>query len=254
MSIPSLPRSGHLNRQSLSQGIVEEVLSWLADGRYEPDAALPTERELMTHFGVGRNTVREAMQAMVSMGVVDVRPGRGTRVVRTSPAAVLPPEVMSALMMPNTLEELYEFRSVVEPGIAAYAALRATPDDIASMADALDQYEKAMAADEPVALHDVLFHRQVAVAAHNSIYLKITDAVSSLLISGRHATDLVQSAVRSAAIDHRQILEAIRTRDAEEARGHMLRHVQSGTRALAEARRLTRVPAAGDGQGPIDTP
>jgi DNA-binding FadR family transcriptional regulator len=238
------PKPGGLARQSLSQAIVEEVLEWLGKGRYKPDDLLPNEREMMAYFNVGRNTVREAMQAMVTMRVIEVRPGRGTRVLRTEPAAVLPPDVMSALMLPNTLEELYEFRLVIEPGVAGFAAQRATSKDIASMNAALDKYETAMEAGEPVAPHDVLFHRRVAVAAHNSIYLKITDAVAELLINARRATDLVQSAVRSAALDHRAILDAIATRDSDAASQLMAEHVQSAIRALAEARDLTQVPAS----------
>jgi DNA-binding FadR family transcriptional regulator len=244
MPADNSPKSPGLNRQSLSQRIVQEVLGWLADGRYKPDDALPTEKDLMAHFNVGRNSVREATQAMVTMGVIDVRPGRGSRVLRTSPADVLPPEVISALMLPNTLEELYEFRLLIEPGIAASAAERATPEDIASMKAALDRYEEAMDAGEPVAPHDVLFHRCVAAAAHNSIYLKITDAVSSLLISARRATDLVHAAVHAAADDHRAIVEAIEQKDSDLARERMSDHVRSAAEALAQAREITQMPAS----------
>lgn len=240
MSAPEeRPRSGGLTRQSLSQRIVEEVLRWIADGRYGPGDVLPTERELMAEFSVSRNSVREAMQALVSMEVIDVGPGRGTRVLRTSPASVLSADVVSALLLTNTLDELYEFRLLLEPGVAAKAAERATDDDIAAMRAALDGYEAAMAAGEPVSPHDIAFHRLIAGAAQNSIYLKITDALSDLLISARKATDMIPTAVHSASVDHREILDAISAGDSETAAALMERHMVSAIRALTDARQLT---------------
>lgn len=239
MTLPRVTPGGGLTRQSLSQAIVEEVLKWFADGRYAPGDLLPTERELMRHFGVSRNSVREAMQALVSMKVIDVGPGRGTRVVRTSPAGVLSADVVSALLHTNTLDELYEFRLLIEPGIAAHAAENATAEDFEAMNSALVDYEAAMESNQPVAPHDIAFHRLVAGAAGNSIYLKVMDALSELLTSARKATDMIPTAVHSAAIDHRLILQALIARDGETASRIMGEHVQSAIRALEEARQLT---------------
>lgn len=97
-----------------------------------------------------------------------------------------------------------------------------------------------MRAGEPVSPHDILFHRQVAAAAHNEIYLKMIDAVSDLLVSARRATDLIPTAVRSAAADHRAILDAIAAKDRDRASELMAEHVLSGTRALTAISGLTR--------------
>jgi len=239
VALPSGNSGGGLNRQSLSQAIVEEVLKWFAEGRYNPGDLLPTERELMSHFGVSRNSVREAMQALVSMQVIDVGPGRGTRVLRTAPASVLSADVVSALLHTNTLDELYEFRLLLEPGIAARAAEHATAEDIENMRSALNEYEAAMDLGQPVAPHDLKFHRLVAGATGNSIYLKVMDALSGLLTSARKATDLIPTAVHSAARDHRLILEALSARDSEAASRIMGEHVRSAIRALEDARQLT---------------
>lgn len=246
VALPGARSGGGLNRQSLSQGIVEEVLKWFTDGRYGPGDLLPTERELMSHFGVSRNSVREAMQALVSMQVIDVGPGRGTRVLRTAPASVLSADVVSALLLTNTLDELYEFRLLLEPGIAARAAENATAADIEAMSAALDDYEAAMDASQPVAPHDLEFHRMVARATGNSIYLKVMDALSELLAHARKATDLIPTAVHSAAIDHRAILEAVSVGDSETAARLMGEHVRSAIRALDDARQLTLHPEAAD--------
>lgn len=250
MALPAANSDGGLSRQSLSQAIVKEVLKWFSEGRYGPGDLLPTERELMSHFGVSRNSVREAMQALVSMQVIDVGPGRGTRVVRTSPASVLSADVVSALLHSNTLDELYEFRLLLEPGIAARAADNATVEDLEAMRSALDDYDAAMNANQPVAPHDLAFHRLIAGATGNSIYLKVMDALSELLASARKATDLIPTAVSSAAIDHRQILEALSAGDGETASRVMGEHVRSAISALKDARELTLLQEADGAAAP----
>ena len=252
MALPRPKSGGGLNRQSLSQAIVEEVLRWFAEGRYSAGDILPTERELMSHFGVSRNSVREAMQALVSMQVIDVGPGRGTRVVRTSPASVLSSDVVSALLHTNTLDELYEFRLLLEPGIAARAAENATAEDIEAMSAVLDDYEAAMNSNQPVAPHDLAFHRLIAGATGNSIYLKVLDALSGLLASARKATDLIPTAVNSAAVDHRRILEALSAGDGENASRIMGEHVRSAISALKDARQLTLLQEATDARPPTE--
>lgn len=251
MALPAVNSDGGLNRQNLSQAIVKEVLKWFSEGRYKAGDLLPPERELMSHFGVSRNSVREAMQALVSMQVIDVGPGRGTRVVRTAPASVLSADVVSALLNSNTLDELYEFRLLLEPGIAAHAAQNASAEDLEAMRSALDDYDAAMNSNQPVAPHDLAFHRLIAGATGNSIYLKVTDALSELLTSARKATDLVPSAVKSAAVDHRRILEALNAGDGETASRVMGEHVRSAISALKDARELTLLQEVDGAKAPV---
>lgn len=78
----------------------------------------------MEMFAIGRNTAREAMQSLVAMGILDVRPGRGAVVVRTPDGSALDSQLVAGLLTDKSISDLYEFRLVVESEIAGIAAQR----------------------------------------------------------------------------------------------------------------------------------
>ena len=226
-----------VERRNLSEAVVGELLTWLKNGRYGVGDKLPAERELMETFGVGRNTVREAIQALIALGAVAVRPGTGTTVLSTEPSSVLDMEIVAALLDGTTLDELYEFRMTLESDVAFKAAERANEEDLVAAEIALTRYENAMRAGKAVYQADIDFHRTLAIATRNPIYVKISDALVDLIVTARKATDQVPEATKRAAIDHRKILDAISRGEAELARDLMAQHIQSATWALQTARK-----------------
>jgi GntR family transcriptional repressor for pyruvate dehydrogenase complex len=238
-----------IQRRNLSEAVVEELLGWLGEGKYRPGDKLPTERALMDQFGVGRNTVREAIQALVALGAVSVRPGTGTTVLATQPSAVLGPEVLAALFQDTTLDDLYEFRRTLETDVAFKAAERATADDIQRAEAALAAYDQRLADGQPVYQADIDFHRALAVATHNAIYVKMSDALLELIIPARKATDQVPEATLRAVTQHRHILDAVINRDPDAARMHMQEHIESAIWALNTARRQVEAGVRGS-RGP----
>src|SRR4051794_2917676 len=103
-----------VTRRNLSQAVGEELLSAIREGRLRPGERLPPERELMERFSVGRNTIREAIQSLAAMGVLDVRPGRGTMVLSTPKESALDAATLAALLDDQTVLDLYEFRLLLE--------------------------------------------------------------------------------------------------------------------------------------------
>lgn len=226
-----------VERRNLSEAVVAELLSWLKNGRYRVGDKLPAERELMETFGVGRNTVREAIQALIALGAVAVRPGTGTTVLSTDPSTVLDMEIVAALLDGTTLDELYEFRMTLESDVAYKAAERANEEDLAAAEAALARYERAMRAGKGFYQADIDFHRTLAIATRNPIYVKISDALADLIVTARKATDQVPEATKRASIEHRKILEAVSRKDADSARDLMAQHIKSATWALQIARK-----------------
>jgi GntR family transcriptional repressor for pyruvate dehydrogenase complex len=233
-------------RRNLSDAVTDTMLGWLREGRYTVGSRLPTERELMDQFEVGRNTIREAVQALATLGAVEVRPGRGMTVLSTNPSNVLDLDVVAALLDGTTLDDLYEFRLTLETDVAYKAAARADDDDIATAEKALARYEEALNAKQPVYQADIDFHRTLAIATRNPIYVRIHDALSDLIINARKATDQVPAATQRAMHEHRAILKAIADHDADEARRLMAIHINSATWALQTARTKLRENKASD--------
>lgn len=232
------------SRRNLSHSVADEILRQIRDGKLRPGDPLPTERDLMASFAVGRNTVREAVQSLVAIGVLDVRPGRGARILNASNGAVVEAITMSALLSEQTVTDLFDFRTLLEGEMAALAADRATESDLAGIGQAQASHRRV--AENGLSVHevDLAFHRSIARASHNLIYTRVHDALCDLLTGARPATDTVLGADESAR-EHRQILNAIRARDPIRSREAMRNHFRASLRRLEKARALGLIPTEG---------
>ena len=187
-----------LGRQTLSQAVSAAVLERIRSGEFGPGDRLPTEKSLMAEYGVGRNSVREAVQALVTLGLVDVRPGRGATVIGIESDAVMDSETISVLLKEEAVDDLYAFRRLLEVEIASRAAIAATPDDLEGIAASIRAFESALEQGRPISRLDDEFHAAVAQASHNAIYATVLDAVSGLIANARRLSMNVAVGRRSA--------------------------------------------------------
>jgi GntR family transcriptional regulator, transcriptional repressor for pyruvate dehydrogenase complex len=225
-----------LGRQTLSQAVSAAVLDRIRSGEFAPGDRLPTEKSLMAEYGVGRNSVREAVQALVTLGLVDVRPGRGATVIAIDSDAVMDAETISVLLKEEAVDDLYAFRRLLEIEIASRAAIAATPDDIEGIAASIRAFESALEQGRPISRLDDEFHAAVAKASHNAIYATVLDAVSGLIANARRLSMNVPWASQRARVEHQQLYEAIAAHDAEAAGEIMGTHLDSAIEAIEEGR------------------
>lgn len=214
--------------RALLQRLERDVLARAAaDG-----GRLPPERALAAELGVSRGTLRRAMAELVRRGVVVRHVGRGTfvRAAATASAPVAVPETSPV--------EIMEVRMFVEPAAAGIAALRATPEDLARIREAV---EACFAAQDLAAFEraDAAFHRAVAAAARNNLLLELVarlDAARSGELWGRLKARTVTPERRALyARQHEVVAGAIRDRDAPAARRAMRRHLLEVARHLLGA-------------------
>jgi len=143
-----------------------------------------------------------------------------------------------------TREEMYEARRLLEVGAAGLAAERATPDQLATLADEVSNLFAAL--DDPLGflVHDIKFHREVATASGNPIIASLVEMVSALYYDRRRETAQQASDrdLREAAELHRRIYQAIRARDTEGARSAMNEHlIRASTHQALEPGEVKRV-------------
>lgn len=213
-------------RVTLSDQLAHELKRLILSGAIPPGERLPTETELMRRHGVGRSTVREAIRALVLLGVVDVKPGSGTR-VRTDALDRL----SSAFGVRERLAELnarqlYEARRAIEAELAALAAVRATEAEVQQIGQAVRRLE--MHQDDPEAFTqaDLDFHRAVARAGRNPLLEQFYYS------SERHLVAIIRNiielpGVRARATElHRNTYRAIRARDPLRARRSVIAHME----------------------------
>jgi GntR family transcriptional repressor for pyruvate dehydrogenase complex len=230
-------RVGELSRRNLSQAATEELLRLVRSGDFRPGERLPTERGLMELFGVGRNTVREAVHALAAQGIVDVRPGRGVTVRSISTERAVDGGAVAALLDDRAVTDLYEFRRVIEVEAAARAAERSSPSDVQGIELCLGAFLHAYHERLPTWEEDVAFHRAIADASHNVIYALVLDLVNDKLVATRRETQRSQAVLARAAREHAAVFEAVKDRDAAAAGQAMARHIDSALWALGQARK-----------------
>jgi GntR family transcriptional repressor for pyruvate dehydrogenase complex len=214
-------------RDTLAQRVAQQLLELIASGTYRPGDRLPTEKELVATLAVSRQTVREAMQRLAHAGVVRTATRRGTIVAPVSASTVGLHSALSVLVEPESLLDLFEVRSVIEPEMAALAAERATPEQVEQLATVLREQEGFVKREEVRAYirSDVAFHLLIAEMVANRVLLRMLRTVHSLSYESRRTTAQVPGANQVGVRDHWAIFAAIQARDASAARQAMREHL-----------------------------
>ncbi|QEU90092.1 FadR/GntR family transcriptional regulator [Streptomyces kanamyceticus] len=221
-------------RTNLVDLVIAQMESLISDGEWQVGEKIPAEPLLVEQLAVGRNTVREAVRALVHTGMLEPRQGDGTYVRASSDFGAA---VQRRLRRAGALEA-YEVRASLERDAARHAAARRTEDDLATLRAALVERDRAWRSGDIAAFidADVAFHRTVADAAHNSVladlYGHLSDALRETLQSVVAAP--VPDSVRHQLDAHEAIVDAIEARDPEAAEAAVLAHLAEGMAALRD--------------------
>ena len=205
--------------------IVRQIKSMIAEGRLKSGDQLPPERELAEKFLVSRTSVREALRALESLGLVEIQPGEGTFVREVSIDSLIQPLALVMASQREAIGELFEARRLLEPLIAGLAATRATRDEVHEMERILDEQSKEVAAGKTGLAQDAQFHAAIGAAAHNRAITRIVNALMDLLAQSREDSLNTPGRPERSHQDHRRVLAAIERRDEAAARQAMLDHV-----------------------------
>ena len=216
---------GPIKSTRIYEEIVRQVKQLIAEGRFKSGDRLPPERELAEKFVVSRTSVREALRALESLGLIDIRPGEGTFVREVSIDALVGPLALVMTSQREAIGELFEARRVLEPAIAAMAASRATPDEVQEMERILGDHAREIAAGRTGLAQDAAFHAAIGTAAHNRAITRLVHAIMDLLTQSREESINTPGRATRSHQDHRRIVEAIARRDSTAARQAMLDHL-----------------------------
>lgn len=210
----------------LYEQIVQQIEESILKGEFTEGSQLPAERDLAKQFGVSRTAVREAIKALQEKGLVDAFPGRGTFVTNgTSNSMRRSLDRIIKSGEPDGLAYLVEVREILEPEIAALAAVRATDQDLAAMQESLDVMESGRQDSDAFIEADLDFHLALAEAAANPIVLSLIDSIVGLLREQRLRIFRIPGGPECGQHHHKRILEAIQRHDPQEARAAMQAHL-----------------------------
>ena len=210
----------------LTEAAIARMREMIASGDLAPGARLPPEGELALLLGASRNTVREAVRALVTAHVLDVRRGDGTYVTSLRPELLL--EGIGAaveLMQEGFSLELIGVRRILEPAATALAAERIDDAGLATLGSYLQRMREAASEAERIE-HDAAFHKLIGAASGNETLASMLNAVSSRTMRARAWRGVAEEGAGPRTVaQHQDILEALAARDPGRAASAALVHV-----------------------------
>jgi len=237
-------------RISLTEEIVRRLVNWILEENLRPGDKLPSERELISRFSVGRSSLREAIRILHAIGLVKVSVGEGMFVGHGDLSLIAQPLTLGLLMGEQSRNELIETRRLVEIETAGLAAKRATEEDIETIRAHLETMRGTQGMPDRYAQADLEFHLAIARGAHNRILYNLLHALRHIVGSliSKVVLDYDANYMPQSFKVHVPIFEAIRARDPQNARRAMANHLDR----LEE--RLTAAISRGQGRGESPRP
>jgi DNA-binding FadR family transcriptional regulator len=241
---PRKRRAGSVQALKLSHQVTRVLAGRIVNG----DIGLPpTEQDICAEFGVSKTTAREVIGALASRGLVTVRHGRRMEVRPVSEWNHLDPLLLElnrdAEGVRRTLGDLHDLRMLLEPEIAARAALMATDEQLSRMRDAIGRMEQLETDPDAYLEVDVDFHSELASATGNVVLSFVLDSVRELLRVSRRVTNLINT-MPDTTLAHRRIYEALLAREPEAARQAMRAHLLTVTEVWAPGSSDAAIEAA----------
>jgi DNA-binding FadR family transcriptional regulator len=218
-------------RRKLSDEVFDRLLKEIETGGYVPNAHIPSERELMAAYGVGRPAIREAMQRLEKLGLIIITHGERARVSQPTVADVIGQIEHAArhilATQPQSLTQLQEARIFFEIGMVREAARMAQPADIERLRSALSRQASYLTKDSGrFVAADMEFHTTIASITGNAVLEAVSRAMLHWL-SMFHASLLLWKGHETVTLEeHRIILDAIIAHDESAAAEAMRVHLQ----------------------------
>jgi len=221
-----------MSRRSSAQ-IASEVRRAISNGTYRRFERLPPSRQLAETFGVARNTLRDALYQLEKEGLLETRPGSGTYITAKEDQGV-PDAVTEATPL-----ELIDARFALEPHICRLCVLHGRREDFERLDQLCQRMEGAIRDPLAFAEADTAFHKALAAATRNTLLIWLIQQINQVRsldewLRMRHIT-LDDSIINQYNVQHREILNALRSREPERAAAKMKEHLETARLSLTRA-------------------
>ncbi len=226
---------------------IDKIKDMIVSGRLGPGDRLPREQDLAAELGMSRNMLREAVTALSLINVLEVRRGDGTFVTTLSPHLLLDALTFVAdFQRDDTVLNFIAVRQMLEPQAIGVAAELIDLAEIDRLSEHLETMGEDIDVDELV-LKDAEFHRRIIEAAGNPILSTVLETMSRPLHRARVWRDILErDAFETTRREHFAIVDALRRRDARDARAWAEIHI-SGTEQWLRRRVAANASVYGTG-------
>jgi len=215
-----------IKKTRIHEEVVSQVHELIKEGRFKAGDQLPSERELAETFKVSRTSVREALRALETQGLVISKTGMGNFVADLPIESLVAPLARMLIEEKNALADIFELRKLIEPQIASLAAERASAEDVERMKLLLKKQREQVERGATGVDADTEFHFAIGRATQNHAIEKLVSGLLDVLSHSREES-LQTSGRRQASIDsHLAIVAAIEKHDQAKAREAMRYHIE----------------------------
>jgi len=219
-----------LEKRSVGDMVYRQLMDRISSGEWRDGDKIPSENELCESMHVGRNTVRQAIQKLSALGIVEARQGEGTFVKKIDTGFYVNILIPSVFLGEQDQVKLFEFEKCIQNGAVVIACNRASDEELEQLAEKLEVMKRA---ESPRQFNeaDIDFHVYLAEITHNEMLHKSMQIVKSMLMSGlENIADVygMQSSIEA----HEQILQVLFERNETEAYALMNVHMDDIQRKL----------------------
>jgi GntR family transcriptional repressor for pyruvate dehydrogenase complex len=221
-----------------SDEVFEQIAQFIRNGRFEPGAKLPPERDLSSIFNTSRPTIREALYRAELVGLIEVRHGAGSFVKSAMSATPVDQSLVELIEREaHRISEFFEIRRVLEGWCAAQAAKMAKPADLVAMKERLDLMKGLDVTGEDWERNDIAFHEALAACTGNPIAMRIMGILRESFSAFYRFKRFMPDREEQALIwqHHADIYDAVRRNSPDEAREAIVGHMDFIEAKLAEA-------------------
>ncbi|MBA8772557.1 FadR/GntR family transcriptional regulator [Staphylococcus coagulans] len=225
-----------ITNQKKYEQIADVLIQQIEEGTLEVGQRLPSIQKLAEAYGVSNASMREALNALRMIGLVDIKHGYGTFVKQKQPQLF---DFLSHTLTKARVRDILELRESVEVATAQYAALRHTDEDIQAMEAALEEMVNAIQCHQSGEEADLKFHLAIAKASHNALLYELLNNISDLIQQTMKGTRHIyiysrQKTMEKLLEEHSVILEAIKKRQEKKAAKLMTLHLVEIRQTLVE--------------------
>ncbi len=236
------------SKQDLRQRVVGHIVELIRTGNLRPGDRLPPERELVEIFSISRPSLREAMRALSTLGIVESRHGGGTFVTALDARTLLAPLDIFLQLSQVNIEDTFESRRIIEIEIVRKAAAQAKRADIADLKEMIAAHVKIQKDPVGFRILDSRFHEKISAIAGNAVLQRVAYGLYNMDLHIRRRATAEPGLIAQSTEDHARIAAAIAAHDPDQAAAAMaqhLRHIKESTQRTMESQKFGVIETQG---------
>jgi len=214
-------------KKSISDDIVEQIITLISSGELAPGQRLPSERELCMRFGAGRSSLREGLRCLSIMGILTARVGDGTSVAVDGSKFLDTVLQWRMSLEQHNIEDLMQVRIALEGLSSAAAATNGDDTDFKALESLISRMENAVEDPRRFATLDSEFHLSLARASKNKLLFDLISLIRGQLERGVARVLRSPDAIPLSVMEHRDIIALILARKPQKARAAMDSHLNA---------------------------